>query len=219
LASQRGATGEFQSTTATLGGTLEGTILGTVAYMSPEQARAQTVDKRTDIWAFACVLYEMLTGQMAFPGETVSDTIVAILEHEPDFAALPPATPPMIARLLRRGLEKDPRRRLRDIADARADLDDALEGGTAAAMGGSAPVVSTYSRWRWWAAIVLVSLASALVGWTLRRLNPAPDNPLNNATFTRLTSLEGDEAEAALSPDGKFAAFLSLPRRTRSMCG
>ena len=130
----KAATGEFQSTTATLGGTQEGTILGTAAYMSPEQARAQPVDKRTDIWAFACVLYEMLTGQMAFPGETVSDTIVAILEHEPDFAALPPATPPIVARLLRRCLEKDPRRRLRDIADARADLDDALEGGTAAAM-------------------------------------------------------------------------------------
>ena len=206
----KAATGEFQSTTATVGGTQDGTILGTAAYMSPEQARAQPVDKRTDIWAFACVLYEMLTGQMAFPGETVSDTIVAILEHEPDFAALPPTTPPMVARLLRRGLEKDPRRRLRDIADARADLDDALEGGTAAAMASvRAPAVSTHSRWSWWAAIVLVAVASALAGWTLRRLNPAPDNPLNNATFTRLTNFEGDEAEAALSPDGKFAAFLS----------
>jgi Tol biopolymer transport system component len=206
----KAATGEFQSTTATLSGTQDGTILGTAAYMSPEQARAQPVDKRTDIWAFACVLYEMLTGQMPFPGETVSDTIVAILEHEPDFAALPPTTPPIVARLLRRCLEKDSRRRLRDIADARADLDDALEGGTAAAMAVvRVPAVPTHWRWSWWAAVVLVAVVSALAGWTLRRLNPDPDNPLNNATFTRLTSFAGDEPEAALSPDGKFAAFLS----------
>ncbi|MGH9144028.1 MAG: protein kinase domain-containing protein, partial [Vicinamibacterales bacterium] len=206
----KAATGEFQSPTATLGATQDGTILGTAAYMSPEQARGQPVDKRTDIWAFACVLYELLTGQMAFPGGTVSDTIVAILEREPDFATLPATTPPVVARLLRRGLEKDQRLRLRDIADARADLDDALEGGTAAAIvAGRAPVVSTPSLWSRWAAIILVALASALAGWRLRPLNPVQDNPLSNATFTRLTNFEGDETEAALSPDGKFATFLS----------
>src|SRR2546428_4045852 len=107
------ATGELQSPTMTVGSTQEGTILGTAAYMSPEQARGQAVDKRTDIWAFGCVLYEMLTGHVAFPGETVSDTIVAILEREPDWAALPATTPPMVARLLKRGLEKDPKRRVR----------------------------------------------------------------------------------------------------------
>ena len=85
----KAAAGELQSSTVTVGGTQEGTILGTAAYMSPEQARGQAVDKRTDIWAFGCVLYEMLTGHVAFPGETVSDTIVAILEREPDWAALP----------------------------------------------------------------------------------------------------------------------------------
>ena len=123
----------------TVGGTQEGTILGTAAYMSPEQARGQAVDKRTDIWAFGCVLYEMLTGRVAFPGETVSDTIAAILGREPDWAALPATTPPMVARLLQRGLEKDPKRRLRDIADARAELDDALEGGKAPAMARGTP--------------------------------------------------------------------------------
>ena len=203
----KAATGEFQSPTATVSGTQEGTILGTAAYMSPEQARGQIVDKRTDIWAFACVLYEMLTGQMAFPGETVSHTIVAILEREPDLAALPATTPPIIARLLQRGLEKDPRRRLRDIADARADLDEALEGGTAVL--GRPPVVGARSRWSWWPAVILLALASALAGWSLRRLTPALENPLANAIFTRLTNLAGDEVEAALSPDGKFAAFLS----------
>jgi serine/threonine protein kinase len=92
--------------------------------MSPEQARGKPVDKRTDVWAFGCVLYEMLTGRTAFPGETLSDTIVAILERSPDWSALPSGMPPLVSRLLRRCLEKDVRRRLRDIGDARFDLDD-----------------------------------------------------------------------------------------------
>ena len=206
----KAATGERQSPMVTVDSTQQGTILGTAAYMSPEQARGQPVDKRTDIWAFGCVLYEMLTGHAAFPGETVSDTIAAILEREPDWAVLPATTPPMVARLLKRGLEKDPKRRVRDIADARAELDDALEGGKAPAMVvGRPPGISPHSVWRRWAAIVLLTLASALAGWSVRRLNPASDNPLSNATFTRLTNFEGGEAEVTLSPDGKFATFLS----------
>src|SRR5206468_5650052 len=86
--------------------------------------RGKVVDKRTDIWAFGCVLYEMLTGHRAFPGDTATDAVAAILEREPDFSTLPSATPPHVQRLLRRCLEKDPKRRLRDIADARAELDD-----------------------------------------------------------------------------------------------
>ena len=204
------ATSELQSPKVAVGATQAGTILGTAAYMSPEQARGQTVDKRTDIWAFGCVLYEMLTGHAAFPGETVSDTIAAILGHEPDWAALPANTPPAVARLLQRGLAKDPKRRLRDIADARAGLDDVLEGGNPPASGAGRPaVVPAHPRWNRWAAIVLIVLASALAGWNVRRPNPGPDNPLSNATFTRLTNFEGDEAEATLSPDGKFATFLS----------
>ena len=203
--------GELESSVVTVGGTQEGTILGTAAYMSPEQARGQAVDKRTDIWAFGCVLYEMLTGHVAFPGETVSDTIAAILEHQPDWAALPATTPPMVTHLLHRGLEKDTKRRLRDIGDARAELDDALAGGKAPAMvGGRSTVISAHSRWSRWVAITLLALASALAGWGVgRRFTPAPDNPLSNATFSRLTNFEGDEGEATLSPDGKFATFLS----------
>ena len=113
-----------QSPTVTVGGTRGGAILGTAAYMSPEQARGQPVDKRADIWAFGCVLYEMLTGRLAFPGQTVSDVIAAILEREPDWSALPSATPPAVRDLLRRCLEKDPRRRLRDIGDAQRELED-----------------------------------------------------------------------------------------------
>ena len=115
-----------QSPTVTLVGTREGMILGTAAYMSPEQARGQPVDKRTDIWAFGCVLYEMLTGRVTFAATTMSDTIAAILEHQPDWAALPTFTPLPIDRLLRRCLEKDVKKRLRDIGDARFELDEAL---------------------------------------------------------------------------------------------
>jgi serine/threonine protein kinase/Tol biopolymer transport system component len=201
----KAASVEWQSSTVTAGATQEGTILGTAAYMSPEQARGQAVDKRTDIWAFGCVLYEMLTGHVAFAGETVSDTIAAILEREPDWAALPATTPPLVARLLHRGLEKDPKRRLRDIGDARTDLDDAAP----AIVLGHSSLVSRHWQWSRWAATILIALGAALVGWGVRHLNPASDNPLSNATFTRLTNFEGDEAEATLSPDGKFAAFLS----------
>ena len=106
----------------TIGGTEAGRILGTAAYMSPEQARGESVDKRTDIWAFGCVFFEMLTGRAAFGGDTFSDTLVAILQGEPEWTALP-AIPGALRRLLQHCLEKDPRRRLRDIGDARFELD------------------------------------------------------------------------------------------------
>ena len=111
-------------TSATLDGTEDGRILGTPAYMSPEQARGQVVDKRSDIWAFGCVLFEMLTGRRAFEGEGVTDTLARILEREPDWTAIPPNTPASIRALLQRCLRKDPQKRLRDIADARLDIDD-----------------------------------------------------------------------------------------------
>src|SRR6185295_10717488 len=114
----KGANGVTELPTITLNDTREGLIVGTAAYMSPEQARGQAVDKRTDIWAFGCVVYEMVTGCVAFRGATLSDTIAAILERDPDWAALPAATPQPVRRLLQRCLEKDPKRRLRDIADA-----------------------------------------------------------------------------------------------------
>ena len=138
--------------------------------------------------------------------------------REPDWTALPATTPPMVARLLRRGLEKDPKRRLRDIADARAELDDALEGGKALGDGGRRPtVVSAYSLWSRWAAIVLIALASALAGWSVRRLNPASDNPLSNATFTRLTNFEGDEARGG-SVAGRQIRHISFRSRWSARC-
>ena len=111
---------------ATETGTREGVVLGTTPYMSPEQARGRAVDKQTDIWAFGCVLYELLAGRRAFAADTLSDTIAAILGREPDWQALPDQTPASVRRLLRRCLEKDVERRLRDIGDARIELQDAL---------------------------------------------------------------------------------------------
>jgi serine/threonine protein kinase/Flp pilus assembly protein TadD len=112
--------------TLTAMGTEDGRILGTPAYMSPEQTRGKAVDKRTDIWAFGCVLYELLTARQAFRGETLSDTIATVLEREPDWQALPPATPAKIHDLLRRCLQKDLQRRLRDLGDARIEIEEAL---------------------------------------------------------------------------------------------
>ena len=114
--------------TQTLGGTKEGALVGTVAYVSPEQAMGDRVDARTDIWAFGCLLYEMLTARRAFPGVAVADTLGAVMRGEPDWAALPAETPPQVRTLLRRCLEKDRARRLADIGDARLEVDDVLAG-------------------------------------------------------------------------------------------
>jgi serine/threonine protein kinase len=114
-----GVNADTIETLTALGATEHGVILGTVAYMSPEQARGQTVDKRTDIWAFGCVLYEMLVGRAAFAGETTTDILAAIVGSGPDWSALPSSTPAVIQRLLRRCLTKHPKERLRDIGDAR----------------------------------------------------------------------------------------------------
>jgi hypothetical protein len=138
-ASQGDGRDASMSPTITSLGTVSGVILGTAAYMSPEAARGRTVDKRADVWAFGCMLYEMLSGKLAFAGETVSDTMAAVLTREPDWAALPARTSPLVRGLLARCLQKDPKERLRDIGDARIELregthaDRAVETGPAAA--------------------------------------------------------------------------------------
>ena len=109
-----------------MSGTREGVILGTAAYMSPEQAQGQAADARSDIWAFGVVLYEMLTGQRGFGGDTAVDVLSNVLKTDPDWTALPASTPASIRSLLRRCLQKDPRQRLRDIADARFQIEEAL---------------------------------------------------------------------------------------------
>ena len=114
------------SPTITSGDTRAGVVLGTAAYMSPEQARGKAVDKRADVWAFGCVLYEMLAGRRAFAGESITDTLVSVLEREPDWSLLPQSTPHRLGLLIRRCLRRDVERRLRDIADAKIELEDAI---------------------------------------------------------------------------------------------
>src|SRR5262245_31824712 len=125
LAKVFGGSETENSPTITAAGTGHGAVLGTPAYMSPEQARGQAVDVRTDVWAFGCVLYEMLTRTRAFRGDTVTDTLAAIVHQEPDWNLLPGTTPEAVKRLLQRCLQKDPQRRLRDIADIGIQLEDA----------------------------------------------------------------------------------------------
>ena len=126
LARDSGSDSGSPDLTLTLGGTKEGVLVGTVAYVSPEQAMGDRVDGRSDIWAFGCLLYEMLTAKRAFPGVAVADTLGSVMRGEPDWSALPDSTPPALRTLLRRCLEKDRGRRLADIADARLDIEDLL---------------------------------------------------------------------------------------------
>jgi len=197
-----------QSPTITAAGTGAGIILGTAAYMSPEQARGHAVDKRGDVWAFGCVLYEMLTGRVAFPGETVSDTIAAILQREPDWTALPPALPPNIITLLRRCLERDARQRKRDIGDARAELDGALSPAVAVAVPSRQAAPRSRQALPW--AVALAGAIGTIAGfWPGRASSNAWENPLAGAKFSELTTFSGSEVDAVISPDGRDVAFLS----------
>jgi serine/threonine protein kinase len=111
---------------ATAAGTERGVVIGTAAYMSPEQARGHVVDRRTDVWSFGCVVFEMLSGERAFSGATVSDTLASVLTRDPNWEGLPSSLSPTIVRLLHRCLEKDLKRRLRDLGDARLEIEDAI---------------------------------------------------------------------------------------------
>ena len=189
--------------------TQEGLVLGTPTYMSPEQARGKPVDRRTDIWAFGCVLYECLTGKRAFEGEAFGDLIAAILEHEVDLAALPRATPPHVRGLLQRALTKDPRRRLRDIGEARWAL-ESPERELAAfdrvqAVGSRSSGAGNLARWL--GAVAVVGAIAASGGWWLGVRGRAPAESWSR--FTQLTDLEGAETSPALSPDGKSFAYVS----------
>jgi len=192
--------------TASVGGTREGVILGTTDYMSPEQARGYTVDKRTDIWAFGCVLYEMLTGRAAFAGDTISDTIAAILERESDLSKLPATTPPGVRRLLQRCLAKDPKRRLRDIGDADADFDDV--GSTATTESG----VRTARRALGSAFVLAVGVGIGGAGVWLIRPVPGQEVQPPFSRVLHLTTTPAHEFGPAISADGKWVAYLSDAR-------
>jgi eukaryotic-like serine/threonine-protein kinase len=174
---------ESHSPTLVLDQTRPGVILGTAEFMSPEQARGKALDKRTDIWSFGCILFEMLSGRRPFAGETISDVIAAILSAEPDWTALPPATPVRIRDLLRRCLEKDLQKRLRDAGDATIEIDQSLAESSPAAKGPSSPASAAPAR-RFRAplaigAAVLVAAAAAFVA--LRRETVPKRPPVSGA--------------------------------------
>ena len=180
LAPDPGAPALVGSPKLTSVGTAEGTILGTAAYMSPEQARGKDVDKRTDIWAFGCVLFDMLTGEAAFGCDTPPDTIVAILTRDPEWSRLPSDVPAPIRRLLRRLLVKDPQHRLRDIGDARIEIQEAVNaaaepGGSSAGEHGAAR--TTRRNWVSLAGgVIAVAALAAAAAWTLKP-SPSPAGP------------------------------------------
>jgi Tol biopolymer transport system component len=177
--------------------TARGVILGTPAYMSPEQARGGVVDKRADVWAFGCVLFEMLAGRAPFGGDTPADTLAAVLDREPDWTLLPPATPDGVHRLLRRCLEKNPKRRLRDIGDARLELEDE-------------PRLAKPTPRRRFGVLAAAAVAAVftLAALLIPRLRPA--GALETVQFT----LEAPEGHAIIgvpvpSPDGRHLVFVA----------
>ena len=185
-----------------------GVVLGTAAYMSPEQAKGRTIDKRSDVWAFGCVLFEMLTGQRAFGGKDATDVIAAIVRAEPDWDALPGNTPAPIRRLLRRCLEKDRRRRLDSAADGRLEIDDTL------ASPGAETLASASSRRIAPVAIAALAggaLIATLVTWALTR--PASQPPLPPSRFAIVPPVAqplgtpGNDRDVAISPDGRHLVY------------
>jgi Tol biopolymer transport system component len=204
------------SPTLSRAATMQGVILGTAAYMSPEQARGKVVDKRTDIWAFGCVLYELLTGKQTFHGEDVTDILAAVVRAEPDWQVLPAATPLKVRDLLRRCLQKDKALRLRDAGDARIEIQEAIaapkdSGVTQAAPASTSKVLLAVGAV---AAVLVVLLGATLWGWW-QSARPV-ERPLVqlDVDLGPDVSLGGSlaGADAILSPDGTRLVYVSQNR-------
>jgi Tol biopolymer transport system component len=199
----------MNSPTFTAQHTQMGVILGTAAYMAPEQARGRTVDKRADIWAFGIVLFEMLTGRQTFGGDTISEVMAAVMKDDPEWNRLPPGLPPQVIRVLRRCLVKDPRQRLRDIGDARLLLDDtevpppSHVDARASGSGWLAPVAIVLS---------LVAIGAAVVVYLAR---PQPARPTTHLSIV-LPDGEQVTTPPGISPDGRTIAYASGRTRETS---
>ena len=204
--------------------TAMGVILGTAAYMSPEQAKGRTADKRSDIWAFGCVLHEMLTGQRAFRGDDAADTLASVLKGQPDWTALPSETPPAIRRLLRRALEKDPKRRLSDMADARLEIEEAFSPVAADVLEGTerARSMTTLQRVVPWviAAALTIVLVTTVAVWGPWRGAPAALSQHFSIDLGADSFLAGSgllATELAISRDGSMLAFVGERNRVRQL--
>ena len=203
----------YKSPTLTVGSSRSGVIMGTAAYMSPEQARGKPLDKRTDIWSFGCVFYELLTGQQLFKGETTSDMVAGILKQEPDWKALPRDLPVRIQELLRRCLQKDPNKRLHHIADARIEIDDALSETplpTSAELTAGIPQRVTASRWFTALLLIITAIIVGITTWMLTRREASSVS----RRFIIVPSLSAPLAAAsgtdvAVSPDGMRIAYVA----------
>jgi hypothetical protein len=197
-------------------GTELGVILGTAAYMSPEQARGSAVDKRSDVWAFGVVLYEMLAGGSLFAGESVAETVAGVLKSPIDLARLPAGTPPAIRRLVRRCLERDPRNRLHDVADARIVIDEVIRGGDTAEPAGAAPPPPRGVARRELAAWAVAAVATiAGLALLLGGKAPSGEAPLAVAGVTRFAVVPEEPGRLqgfpALSPDGRTLVYALRP--------
>jgi serine/threonine-protein kinase len=190
--------------------TSAGVVLGTAAYMAPEQARGLAADRRADIWAFGCVLYEMLTATRPFGGETLTDIMAAVIHTEPDWSRLPGSTPQPIRLLLRRCLRKDPRRRLQAIGEARVTIEDILSG---AVPGDAVPARPRWSRW-WLAAgaagVLTGATIAGLVAWQITS-SAEPPRPVTRFVITLPPGQQLAGASAlALSSDGSQLAYVAM---------
>jgi serine/threonine-protein kinase len=222
LAAETPAQDLSESPTLTKDATETGILLGTAPYMSPEQARGKTVDKRTDIWAFGCVLYESLAGQKAFLGVTVADTIAVIVKTDPNWDNLPEAVPWRARELMRRCLQKDASLRLRDIGDARIEILEAIDplSGTPTAAPVSDAGIRTFARKHVLLIAGLAALVAGTVGYQLQRFGPSSPPPVRRLAVTLPSSQQlvpGPGPSVALSPDGKTLVYLATEEGTRRL--
>ena len=211
---RRLATGQSLTNSPTMLVSMPGLLLGTAAYMSPEQAKGQETDRRADLWGFGCVLFEMLTGRAAFEGGSSSEVLASVLKSPPDWSRLPAATPDALRRLLRRCLEKDDKRRLRDIADARLELDEA--GAESQAPRPATLPFRRAERLVWGAAVGVLALLAAAIGvWATRPALPPPEVRFDIITPT---ALEANElVSMALAPDARNLVYAANSAGQKSL--
>lgn len=199
------STGVSSSPTNTTMATYAGTILGTPAYMSPQQAQSKPIDQRTDIWAFGCVLYEILTSQMPFHGETLTDTLAAVLKEDPDWSRLPATTQPQVRSLLQRCLKKEVKQRLQAIGDARIVLEEVLSGAPLDRMlGAVAQPAKPWRGWLPWALTALLFVTLVPIAFLYFRGTPPEGEPVRFQI-----SLPASSRSFTLSPDGRRLAFIA----------